>query len=153
MRWRYGDTNPVMMPVAEAMVVRIGDLIYQASGLARPASQLADSGTKAGNQEAFHDAFVGVAMQASPDGSSEPIRVATSGVFEFDCLSTTAEVGDLWGIDEDVSGTVMLDQTIAKVATPNLAIGRGARRINPAATRALVEIVSTVLRGGPQVMA
>ena len=51
------------------------------------------------------------------------------------------------------TGVELLDQTIAKVATPNLAIGRCAKRINPAGTRALVEIVSTVMRGGPQLMA
>jgi hypothetical protein len=39
------------------------------------------------------------------------------------------------------------------VATPNLAIGRCAKRVNPAATKALIDVVSTVLRGGPQVMA
>lgn len=153
MRWRYGDTNPVMMPVAEATVIQIGDLVYQASGLARPASLLADAGSEAANQEAFHDAFVGVAMQAKPAGSTEPIRVATSGVFEFDCLSTTADVGDLWGADEDGSGVALLNQTVAKVATPNLAVGRCAKRLNPAGTRTLIEVVSTVLRGGPQVMA
>jgi hypothetical protein len=153
MRWRYGDTNPVMMPVAESTVLKIGDLVYQASGLARSASMLSDLGTEAANQEAFHDAFVGVAMQASPDGVAEPIRVATSGVFEFECLSTTTEVGDLWGVDEDGAGAALLNQTIAKVATANLAIGRAARRVNPAATRALVDVVSTVMRGGPQVMA
>ena len=152
-RWRYGDTDPVQMPVAEATVIENGDLVYQTSGLARPASLLADLGTEAANQEAFHDAFVGVAMQASPDGSSDPIRVATSGVFEFDCLSTTAEVGDLFGADEDGTGVELLDQTVVKVATANLAVGRCAKRINPAGTRALVEIVSTVMRGGPQVMA
>lgn len=153
MRWRYGDTNPVMLPVADTTVIEIGDLIYQASGLARPASLQADLGTEAANQEGFHDLFVGVAMQASPAGKTEPVRVATSGVFELECLSTTCEVGDLWGADEDGAGVALLNQTVAKVATPNLAIGRCARRLNPAGTRVLVEIVSTVLRGGPQVMA
>ncbi len=84
---------------------------------------------------------------------AEPIRVATSGVFEFDCLPTTTDVGDLWGVDEDGAGVALLNQTIAKVATANLAIGRAARRINPAASRALVDVVSTVMCGGPQVMA
>ena len=153
MRWRYGDTNPVMLPVAESTVIEIGDLVYQSSGSALPASDLADVGTEAGNQEAFHDAFVGVAMQASPAGSADPIRVATSGVFEFDCLSTTAEVGDLLGVDEDGTGTSLTRQSLVKVATANLAVGRCAKRANPAATRLLVEIVSTVLRGGPQTMA
>ncbi|RIK82848.1 MAG: hypothetical protein DCC67_06565 [Planctomycetota bacterium] len=153
MRWRYGDTNPVMLPVADSTVIEIGDLVYQAGGSARPASMLADLGTEAANQEAFHDGFVGVAMQASPDGSADPIRVATSGVFEFDCLSMTADVGDLIGVDEDGGGTELLNQVVAKVATANLAVGRCAKRINPAGTKALVEIVSTVMRGGPQVMA
>lgn len=153
MRWRYGDTNPVMLPVASSTVIEIGDFIYQSSGAALPASEIADVGTEAGNQEAFHDLFVGVAMQASPNGVSNPIRVATSGVFEFDCLSTTAEVGDLLGVDEDGTGTELANQLVAKVATANLAVGRCAKRANPAATRLLVEIVSTVLRGGPQVMA
>ena len=153
MRWRYGDTNPVMMPVADATVIQIGDLVYQSAGLAKPAEMQADLGTEAGNQEAFHDNFIGVAMQASPAGAVEPIRVATSGAFEFDCLSTTAEVGDLFGADEDGAGVELMNQTVAKVATANLAIGRCAKRINPAGTRALIDIVSTVLRGGPQVMA
>lgn len=153
MRWRYGDTNPVVLPVAALTVIDIGDLIYQSSGAALPASELSDAGTEAGNQEAFHDVFVGVAMQASPSGVSNPIRVATSGVFEFECVSATAEIGDLFGSDEDGTGTELLSQVVAKVATANLAVGRCAKRVNPAATRVLLEIVSTVLRGGPQVMA
>jgi len=153
MRWRYGDTNPVQLPVADSTMVEIGDLIYQASGLGRPASLLADLGTEAANQEAFHDAFVGIAMQASPSGVADPIRVATTGVFEFDCLSMTAEIGDLVGADEDITGTELMPQLVAKVATANLAIGRCAKRLNPAGTRVLVEVVSTVMLGGPQVMA
>ncbi|MBL8157497.1 MAG: hypothetical protein JNM70_25265, partial [Anaerolineae bacterium] len=93
MRWRYGDTNPVMLQVASLTVIEIGDFIYQSGGAALPASELADAGTEAANQEAFHDLFVGVAMQASPSGVANPIRVATSGVFVFVCLATTAEVG------------------------------------------------------------
>jgi hypothetical protein len=153
MRWRYGDTNPVLLPVPDTTVIEIGDLVYLASGSARGAGELADLGTEAANQEAFHDAFIGVAMQCSPSGSTDPIRIATSGVFEFDCLSTTVEVGDLLGADEDSGGTELLSQTVAKVATANLAVGRCAKRVNPAGTRVLVDIVSTVMRGGPQVMA
>ncbi|MCC6493098.1 MAG: hypothetical protein IT424_08750 [Pirellulales bacterium] len=153
MRWRYGDANPVMLPVADSTAVEIGDLMYQASGAARPAEMLADAGTEAANQEAFHDAFVGVAMQCSPEGVGHPIRIATSGVFEFDCLSMTADVGDLIGVDEDSGGAELLNQVVAKVATANLAIGRCAKRLNPAGTKVLVEVVSTVMRGGPQAMA
>jgi hypothetical protein len=153
MRWRYGDTHPVVLPVASDTVIEIGDLLYQSSGAALPASSLEDLGSEAGNQEAFHDAFVGVAMQHSPAGSTDPVRVATSGVFEFDAASATFDVGDLIGADEASNGTELEDQVVVEVATPNLAVGRCAKRVNPAANRVLVEIVSTILRGGPQAMA
>jgi hypothetical protein len=42
------------------------------------------------------------------------------------------------------------DQKVASVATPNLAVGRCAKRLNPAGTRVLVDVESTVLKGGPQ---
>ena len=40
-----------------------------------------------------------------------------------------------------------------KVTNANAAIGRCATRVNPAGTRVLVDIVSTVMHGGPQVAA
>jgi hypothetical protein len=150
MRWRYGDTNPVMIAVDSATVIEIGDLVLQEVDDARPASAMADQGTENANQQAFHDLFAGVAMQASLSGSTQPIRIATTGVFEFDCLSTTLEVGDMLAADENVGGTALLNQTVAKVTNANAAIGRCAKRLNPAGTRVLVDIVSSVLRGGPQ---
>lgn len=150
MRWRYGDTSPVVLPVDSTTVIEIGDLIYLETDDARPASAQADQLTEAANQELFHDKFAGVAMQRSPSGDTTPIRVATTGVFEFDCLSATFEVGALVGVDEAASGTQLEDQVLAGVATPNLAVGRVVKRLNPAGTRVLVDIVSTVLYGGPQ---
>lgn len=150
MRWRYGDTQPVMLPVDATTVVEIGDLIYLDTDDAKPASSQADQLTEAANQELFHDKFAGVAMQASRNGDTQPIRVATAGVFEFDCLSTAYEVGKLIGADENAAGTALEKQVVAPVATSNLAIGRCAKRVNPAATRVLVDVVSTMQRGGPQ---
>jgi hypothetical protein len=153
MRWRYGDTNPVVIPVDAATVVEIGDLIYLATDDARPAVAQADQGTEAGNQELFHDNFVGVAMQRSRNGDTAPIRVATTGVFEFVCPSGTFEVGALLGTSENSGGTLLENQQVEGVATANLAVGRCAKRLNPAGTRVLVDIVSTVMYGGPQVPA
>jgi hypothetical protein len=150
MRWRYGETNPVMLPVDAATVIEIGDLVFLDVDDAKPASSLADQGTEAGNQQLFHDGFAGVAMQSSPNGATQPIRVATSGVFEFDCVSATLEVGDLMSSDENVAGTALLNQTVAEVSTAGAAIGRCAKRLNPAGTKVLVDIVSSALRGGPQ---
>jgi hypothetical protein len=150
MRWRYGETNPVMIPVDSATVIEIGDLLYLDTDDAKPASSQADQLTETANQQLFHDVFAGVAMQASPSGETQPIRVATTGVFEFDCLSATLEVGDLMAPDEHSGGTSLLNQTVVKVSGANAAIGRCAKRVNPAGTRVLVDIVSSVLRGGPQ---
>lgn len=150
MRWRYGDTSPVMLPVDAATVIEIGDLVYLDSDDAKPASTATDQGTEVSNQQAFHDNFAGVAMQASPNGSTQPIRVATTGVFEFDCLSATLEVGDLLGPDENADGTALLNQTVAEVTSANAAVGRCAKRVNPAGTRVLVDVVSSVLKGGTQ---
>ena len=152
MRWRYGETNPVMMPVDSDVVVEIGDLLYLATDDVRPAAALASQGTLAATQEAFHDNFVGVAMQCSPSGSSAPIRVATTGVFEFECASATFDVGDLIGGND--AGVGELDaQIVDEVATPNLAVGRCVKRVSPAGTKVLVDVVSTVVKGGPQAAA
>jgi hypothetical protein len=150
MRWRYGDTCPVLLPVDSATVIEIGDMVYLDVDDAKPASAQADQGTESSNQLLIHDFFAGVAMQASRAGDTQPIRVATTGVFEFDCPSGTAEVGDLFCADENVAGNALLNQTVAKVATATAAIGRCAKRVNPAGTRVLVDIVSAVVKGGPQ---
>ena len=152
MRWRYGDTNPVMMPAASALI-EVGDLVALVEGEAVPAGDLADIGSEAANQEAFHDAFLGVAMQQSPDGETTAIRVATSGVFEFLSPSATFEVGDLLGGCENAAETALLNQSVKAVGTPNLAIGRCVRRSPQAAEKVLIDVVSTIVRGGPQVAA
>jgi len=98
----------------------------------------------------FHSKFAGVAMQSSPVGAIDPIRVATTGVFEYDCQSATFEVGQLLGADEPSGATALTSQQVAAVAAADLAIGRCASRVNPASTAVLVDVVSTVLFGGPQ---
>jgi hypothetical protein len=148
MRWRYGDTNPVIAAVDSATAIEIGDLVYLDADDAKPASSQADQGTETGNQSLFADNFLGVAMQRSRAGDTDPIRVATTGVFEFDCPSSTYELGDLVGVDEAAGGTALEDQQIAKVAAADQAIARDARRAPGAATNVLVDIRSTVMTGG-----
>ncbi len=150
MRWRYGATSPVMFPVDSSTEIEIGDLVYLDTDDIKPGSSVPDQGAEATNQQLFHETFAGVAMLASPSGNAQPIRVATSGVFEFDCVSATIEIGEFLGPDENSGGTALLDQTVAVVADAGGAIGRCAKRVDPAGTRVLVDIVSSVLKGGPQ---
>jgi len=151
MRYRYGETNPVSAPVASADVIEIGDLV----GIDTTAKPVEDtdwwSTNEAGTQEAFHDAFLGVAMQASASGETEDIRVATSGVFEFDCTSDTHAFGQLLGPhDVGATGTNLGSQAVEDVATANLAIGRVAKINAAASTTVYVDIRSTLYMGGPQ---
>ncbi|MGQ9576481.1 MAG: capsid cement protein [Thermoguttaceae bacterium] len=148
MRWRYGDTNPVVAAVDPSTEIEIGDLVWLDTDDAKPASAQADQGSEPANQELFADKFLGVAMQRSPAGQAEPIRVATTGVFEFDCPSSTFELGELVGADENASGDALLNQQVAKVEASRYAIGRVARRAAAAASSVLVEIRSTVMTGG-----
>jgi hypothetical protein len=156
MRWRYGDTNPVVSkPVSTTVAIQIGDLLEQdSSGNLTPAALHTWNTDLATTQGEFHANFLGVAMQRSRLNDASPIRVATTGVFEFACASATFEVGDLVAPAKD-TGSLLLNQTVVAVTPGNesKAIGRVAKRVNPADVVVLVAIVSTKQFGGPQVKA
>ena len=148
MRWRYGDTNPVVAAVAGATVIEIGDLLWQDTDNAKPAAMQADSGDKPTNQANFTQKFLGVAMTRSLLGDAAPVRVATTGVFEMDCASSTFELGDLLGADSGAVGCALLNQQVVKVADSSLAIGRVAKRHPLAINTVLLDIRSTIMTGG-----
>jgi len=154
MRWRYGDTNPVKLAVDAATVLEIGDLVYLDTDDVKPVSSVTYGASLATTQEAAHDVLVGVAMQASADGETNEIRVATSGVFEFDQATATVEVGARIGCDDNAGGTAPLAQQVIAVAdgSPELAIGRCARRTT-SASKILVSLHSTIMNDGPQAVA
>lgn len=148
MRWRYGDTNPVVAAVDAETVIEIGDLVFQDVDDAKPATAQADQGTELANRELFAQKFLGVAMQRSRAGDTASIRVATTGVFEYDCSASTVELGDLVGIAKATVGTGLVNQQVVKVSAATEAIGRVARRSATATTAVLVDIRSTVMTGG-----
>ncbi len=115
MRWRYGDTNPVIAAVAAATVIEIGDLLWQDADNAKPASLFAVVNNKPVDQAAFTAKFLGVAMARSRQGDTAPIRVATTGVFELECAAATFELGDMMGVDAG-AGAALLNQQVVKVA-------------------------------------
>ena len=151
MRWRYGDTKPVVSKaVPTDTVIEIGDLTaVDGSSNPIPAADIAWDTDLATTQEAFHDAFLGVSAQRSRDGDIDPVRCNTSGVHEFDCAAATFELGDLVG-PAKAAGNALLSQTVVAVAGANLAVGRVAKRYASNTTTVLVEIVGTVQHGGPQ---
>ena len=154
MRYRSGETNPVVVPVESATVIEIGDMVMLVSGYAEPFSDQADLGTKAENQEGGHDAFIGVSMQRSRAGDTDPITVATTGVFEFIATSAAYALGALVGPGGtgEAGAVGIANQTVEGVATANLAVGR-VNKASGTTTTITVGIVGTVNHGGPQAMA
>lgn len=151
MRWRYGETNPVVAAVDAETVIEIGDLVWQDGDDAKPAADLDVPATMI--RSTFAHSFLGVAMQRSRQGDSSPVRVATTGVFEFDYPD-----GDQFVLGELIApcllfgvrdrGMRLESQAVTKVAQSKLAIGRVARREDTPSRTVLVDIRSTVMTGG-----
>ncbi len=148
MRWRYGETNRVIASVDSETVIEIGDFVYHENDAAKPASAQADQSSETANQELFVKSFLGVAMQRSRCGDTDPIGVATTGVFEVDCLPSTFAIGDLVGVPEVDSGNALDNQRVVFVLGKQYAIARVAKRVSPRADNVLVDIRSTVMTGG-----
>jgi len=140
MRRRYGDTNPVIAAVDADTVIEIGDLVYLDTDDAKPYADGDYEAVANPPCEQFKKRFLGVAMQRSRAGDTDPIRVATTGVFEHDCPSDTYELGDLIG--------ARANQEVEKVSRKEAAVGRVATRRPAASTSVLFDIRSTVMTGG-----
>ena len=149
MRWRYGDTNPVVAAVDSEIAIELGDLLWQDVDDAKPASELdvfqqADLPAKQ-----FATKFLGVALQRSHVGDADSIRVASTGVFEFECSAMRFELGQLIAVDFEAKAKRKLgNQQVVRVSRSSEAIGRVTRRTVDIETTVLVDIVSTVMRGG-----
>jgi hypothetical protein len=150
-RHRSGDPQHIEAAVDSATVIGIGDLLWLDTDDAKPAADKAWDTNIATTQEAFHDVFLGLALEQSRAGDTAPISVATGGLVEFDCAAATFELGALVGPAKQ-TGNAIESQKVVSVATANLAIGRVAKRYASNTTKVLVEIISTVMRGGPQTM-
>jgi hypothetical protein len=142
MRWRYGDTNPVVAAVDAETVIEIGDMVAQLNDRTLPASAWGAVGP------AFASLFLGIAMQRSRAGETAPIRVATTGVFEFECDASRFQLGELVKPRPDGARNGLESQAIAKSESPDLAIGRVAKREPVSNISVLVAILSTVMNGG-----
>lgn len=151
MRWRYGDTNPVVAAVDAATVVEIGDLLWQDVDDAKPVADVPVNVDEEGRSilsfalQRFTDNFLGVSAQRSRSGETAPIRVATTGVFEFDCPNDAYGLGELIGPRLIGSGTKLFNQEVEKVNTRACAIGRVAKRRNELESSVLVDIRSRVM--------
>jgi len=139
MRWRYADTNPVVSDVSSTTVIEIGDLVCLDGDETKPASEFTDL-------EEFKDKFLGVAMQRSRKGESGPIRVATTGVFEFDCDKGVMNLGGLITVRHN--GLQLVPQAVELTKNRNIAIARVAKRKLHDCMSVYIDVCSTIMRGG-----
>lgn len=154
MRWRYGETNLVTLGVCTRDDIEIGDLLHMESGEARPASTIRSGGDARNDLRRFHDGFIGVAMQRSPVGNTDLIRIATSGVFEFESDKGSYDLGDRVGPVWDAPGKLENQKVIEVLPNaPELSIGRVARSSDGEERKLLVKICSTIMDDGPQAVA
>lgn len=148
-------TAQITKDCADATVIEIGDLVALVTDAVVPASSFADAGTLAQNQEAFHDAFLGVSRSAhrATHDPLDPVAmdVALEGVFRFPVTASSGyAVGDFVGPEGTGAALAVgvANQLLVKVATANLAIGRIRKIVS--ATEVWVDIKSVVLMGGAQ---
>jgi hypothetical protein len=141
-----GDRKLVRCAVDSSTVIAKGNMLRLVTDDVRPLSGMSDAGTKAQNQAAARDVFLGIAQKASANGETTPIMVATGGVFEFDCTSASFEVGDLVGAQGTGSGGAVgvSDTAVEAVTSSSLAVGRVYKR-GTSVTRVQVEIFSVVM--------
>jgi len=152
-RYYSGDAKIKKVAVDSATVIEIGDAVWLDTDDAKPASDLTYLSSLALTQESFHDNFLGIALDQSRSGDTDPIRVSSGGVWRMACASATFEVGDLVGMDDNALATALLNQQVIASSTAARSIGRVHRRQASAVTELLVEIVGTISHGGPQVAA
>ena len=145
-RWRFGETRSVVATVAPDVAIEIGDLVFWDFATIRPASATQTAATLDDTQAEFASKFLGVALQSSPLDVASSVRVATSGVFEFDCERATYRLGELVGVAANAQTQSLANQKTLKVAAPELAIGKVFRQSNEPSSTVYVDVRSTVFK-------
>ena len=154
-----GDAKPKRVSPTTAAEIKAGEFVVLVTNKAIRASSLADSGTKAQNQEAAHDIFLGVAIDQSLVGESKDILVGSAGEYKFPCtaLGQAYDVGALFGLEGTGSaGAVgVSDSNVEPVATANLAVCKLSRPAASGDTYVYAELaaVLTTPHSGIQAMA
>ncbi len=154
-----GNPKAKRVPGTVASAIYAGDFLVLAASKASPASSLTDSGTKAQNQEAAHDVFLGVSLDAKPAGDTRDVTVASAGEFKYPCasLGQAYDIGTFFGMAGTGSaGAVgVADQIVEPVASAALAVGKLSRNAASGDTAVYLEILAAVTSptGGPQEIA
>ncbi len=141
-RWRYEPDKPRQYAVDSGNAIQIGDLAYFEVDDVRAAGSMTYGDNLENSQMEFRHKFAGVAAQASASLATDPIRILSTGVFEFPCASAIWELHDLVAIDDNAGGTALTPQQVIKTLNPDAAIGRVVKAEASAVTEIMVELWS-----------
>jgi hypothetical protein len=124
-RHRKEDAREILLPVASASVIEIGDLCWldPSTKQVKAADDFTYRSSLLSTQAHFAMLFVGVAQSASAAGDTVRVRVATGGVFDYVCASATFKVGDLIGPDDNATPDALTPQQVIAVTDSGAAIG------------------------------
>ena len=124
-RTRPSSDRLIYMPTTASVQIDPGDLLYSDSGVAKPATSMADAGTPAGNKAAFAAAFIGVSngQKRVEDTGTGEIPVIVGSDIEFSLAApATLAVGDYLSVVENAGGDGIVNQLVEKTTTANQAI-------------------------------
>ena len=146
-RHRKEFHRPRFYPVVADDAIEVGDLMYwdATEEAARPVSAFTYGTTLGETQKAINHLFLGMSGDRSKAGDTIDVEVQASGIKEYVCASTTWEVGDLVGIDDNSGGTALEDQQVIAVTNTDKAIGIVAKRVSSAATAVQIELFPNIL--------
>lgn len=150
-RWLFGDVERFSALPRIDEAIADGDLLYREGNTCRPARALLKRAEWSCEDLvwAFVGAFLGMALESSPNGEAEPIGVAGTGVFEvFSRYSSRDfEVGELLG--PAVGLDLRLEsQMVCRVTQNAMAVGRVRRRACGKLPTIALDLRSTILTGG-----
>src|SRR5262245_33911547 len=147
-RYRSGPISEVRSRVKAGVDAEVGDLVaLNASG------QLETFTSGAYTSATFRTPFLGVLVQGGTRGTETadtPALVYTAGEFAFPLSAPAGAAVQIGGLVKATASQVVATGGVLGAAGTGDAIGRLARAVAVGDTECLVEIQSSVMRGGPQ---
>ena len=145
-----GDSPPdrAQFSFDGSILVEMYDLMFHDGNDVKPFSSMADAGSEDLNQRNAARRFAGIAADhrtANETSAVTTFPVITDSPVEYDCESSTFEVGDLVGPDETATADGLEDQKVKKVTDVASAIGLVTKRYGSATTRVEFRLLSRVL--------
>jgi hypothetical protein len=157
----YSDGRNLPFPFPASVAININDFLTWSASLKQAVNitSLTTGASEAADQATVAGAFLGCSadMRLSTEADNNAARsVQVAGVFDFDCVSYTPQLGDLVGVTWN-GGAALVQQVVKQVSSMALAIGRVIKIPNQAnsatpwtsaVTRVTIQLLNSVAGSG-----